>query len=312
MTPMQAGKPPELPSGEQYESQHGGQRAVIVEVGAGIREYEVDGQPLLDGYTEQEMVGGGRGAVLAPWPNRLRDGAYELDGQTYQLGLSEPDKRNAIHGLVRWANWLCAAREPAAVRMRLLLHPRVGYPFAISMEVEYRLSDRGLSVSATARNVGQQRAPYGIAHHPYLTAGTELVDEAELQVPASAYLELDDRAVPTGRLLPVEGTDYDFRQPRKIGGLKLDTPFAQLTPYPDGLARVHLNGRRQLSLWFDRNFEFVQAFTGDTVQPPSRRRQGLAVEPMTCAPDAFHNGLGLRVLEPGESLTTTWGLTIND
>ena len=306
MTPMQPGGPSELPSGEQYELRRGSQRAVVVEVGAGIREYEVDGQPVLDGYPGDEMVGGGRGAVLAPWPNRIRDGSYELDGQSYQLGLTEADKHNAIHGLVRWANWVCASHDPSSVRMRLLLHPQPGYPFTLSLEAEYSLAEAGLRVSLTARNVGPSRAPYGIGHHPYLRPAAGLVDGAQLQVPARSWLELDERGIPTGQTRPVEGSDYDFRRPRAIGGIKLDTPYAGLERDADGLARVRLDGT---TLWLDGSFEFVQIFTGDTVQPASRRRQGLAVEPMTCAPDAFHNGLGLRVLDPGQSLTTSWGIS---
>ena len=306
MMPMQPGKPPELPSGEQYELRHGSQRAVVVEVGAGIRWYEVDGQPVLDGYPEDEMAGGGRGAILAPWPNRIRDGAYELDGQSYQLALTEADKRNAIHGLVRWANWSCAAHNADSVRMRLLLHPQPGYPFTLSFEAQYRLTDGGLRVSVTARNVGSSHAPYGIGHHPYLRSASGLVDLSQLRVPARSWLELDERGIPTGRALPVEGSDYDFRRSRTIGGLKLDTPYTELERDPDGLTRVQLDG---VTLWLDAGFDYVQVFTGDTVQPPARRRQGLAVEPMTCAPDAFHSGRGLHVLDPGQSLTTSWGVS---
>ncbi len=306
MTPMQPGKPPELPSGEQYESRAGNQRAVVVEVGAGLRLYEVAGEPVIDGYPEDEMVRGGRGAILAPWPNRLRDGKYELDGQTYQLGLTEADKRNAIHGLVRWANWTCVERESDRVRMALTLHPQPGYPFCLAFAVVYALSVSGLTVSVTATNVGYKRAPYGIGHHPYFTAGTALVDEAELELKADAYLELDDRGIPSGSLPRVHGTHFDFREPRHIRTLLLDTPYADL----HRPAKVVLQGKRTVTLWMDDNFQFVQVFTGDTVSPASRRRQGVAVEPMTCAPDAFNNGLGLRVLEPGESLTTTWGVSV--
>jgi len=305
MTPMQPGKPPELPSGEQYELRHGSQRAVVVEVGAGLREYEVAGQPVLDGYPEGEMVGGGRGAVLAPWPNRIANGAYELDGQRYQLALTEADHHNAIHGLVRWANWSCAGHEQHSVRMRLLLHPQPGYPFTLSFEAEYALGDGGLSVSVTARDVGAARAPYGIGHHPYLRASGGLVDGARLALPAATRLELDERGIPTGTTAAVEGSEYDFREQRPIGSLKLDTPYTDLARDPDGLARVRLDG---VTLWLDGSFGWLQVFTGDTVQPPERRRQGLAVEPMTCAPDAFHNGWGLRVLEPGQALTTRWGI----
>ncbi|HLG73203.1 MAG TPA: aldose 1-epimerase family protein [Chloroflexota bacterium] len=307
---MQPGKPPELPSGEQFEIRHGNQRAVVVEVGAGLRLYEVDGQPVLDGYAEDEMVASGRGAILAPWPNRLRDGSYEFAGQKYQLPITEVDRHHANHGLVRWANWTCAGHDADRVRMALTLHPQPGYPFCLAFTAEYTLSDAGLEVGVTAVNIGERRAPYGIGHHPYLTAGTSLVDDASLSLPASAYFEVDDRLIPTGKLLPVDGTAYDFRQPKRIGELVLDTPYAQLARDDDGLARVRLSGQRTVTLWLDSSFYYVQAFTGDTVTP-SRRRQGLAIEPMSCAPDAFNNGLGLRVLEPGESLPTTWGISVS-
>lgn len=308
---MQAGNPPELPSGEQYEIRHAGQRAVVVEVGAGLRLYEVDGETVLDGYPEHEMVGGGRGAILVPWPNRLRDGSYELDGQKYQLALTEAERRHAIHGLVRWANWTCAGHEASHVRMALTLHPQPGYPFCLSLQADYELTNAGLRVSVTARNIGDKRAPYGIGHHPYLTTGDEMVDDIELQFPAGAYFELDERAIPTGKLLPVHGTDLDFRRARRIGALQLDTPYAQLARDADGLVRVQLRGKRRVTLWLAEPFEYVQVFTGDTVQPTERRRRGLAVEPMTCAPDAFHNGLGLHILEPGEALTTSWGVGVS-
>lgn len=305
MTPMQAGKPPELPTGEQFELRLGGQRAVVVEVGAGIREYEVDGRAVLDGYSADEMVAAGRGAILAPWPNRIAGGAYTLDGQAYQLALTEADKRNAIHGLVRWVNWSCAGHNQDSVRMRLMLHPQPGYPFTLSFEAEYALTGSGLAVTVTARNVGSGRAPYGIGHHPYLRPSGALVDSASLRIPAAARLEVDERGIPAGGALPVEGSDHDFRRGRAIGELKLDTAYTGLARDADGRAHVQLDN---LDLWLDSSFEFIQIFTGDTVQPPARRRQGLAIEPMTCAPDAFRSGLGLRVLEPGDSLTTRWGV----
>src|SRR5438067_550672 len=119
----------EAPSGRQFEITLGDQRAIVVEVGGGIRLYEIAGHAVLDGYPEEEMVSGGRGAILAPWPNRLSDGAYQFDGARYQLGHTEPDRHNAIHGLVRWANWACAEQADSSLQMALMLHPQPGYPF---------------------------------------------------------------------------------------------------------------------------------------------------------------------------------------
>ena len=93
------------PSGAQYELRLGNQRAIVVEVGGGLREYEVDGQAVLDGYPVERMADGGRGQPLLPWPNRLRDGQYEFDGEHLQLPIEEVGRNNAIHGLTRWVNW---------------------------------------------------------------------------------------------------------------------------------------------------------------------------------------------------------------
>src|SRR5579875_1806009 len=90
------------PSGRQYLlTGPGGQRAVVVEVGGGLRDYAVGDQPVLDGYGEDELCSGGRGQILAPWPNRVGDGRYAWAGRDFQLPLTEVEHGNAIHGLVR-------------------------------------------------------------------------------------------------------------------------------------------------------------------------------------------------------------------
>lgn len=168
------------PSGEQFELACGNERAVVVEVGGGLRSY---GDVLL-GYDIDELCSAGRGQVLAPWPNRLAGGTYEFDGATYQLALSEPKSGSAIHGLVRWASWEAVEREESRVVMEHLLHPQPGYPFRVRLRVEYALLDDGLSVRTTAENVGERACPFGVGHHPYIACnvdelfGPEQLDEA--------------------------------------------------------------------------------------------------------------------------------------
>ena len=171
-----------FPSGEQIEIALGDQRAVVVEVGGGLRSYSAAGRDVLDGYGPDEMCPSGRGQVLIPWPNRLEDGSYEFEGERHQLPLDEPGSGNAIHGLVRWAGWTVAEREPHRVVMQHLLHARPGYPFSLALAIEYRLSEEGLVVQTTATNVGSQACPFGSGAHPYLSAGTPTVDSAVLHV----------------------------------------------------------------------------------------------------------------------------------
>ncbi|MDQ6856783.1 MAG: aldose 1-epimerase family protein [Candidatus Dormibacteraeota bacterium] len=298
------------PSGDQVDLRHGAHHAVIVEVSGGIRSYEVDGQSLVDGYAAGEMCTGARGQLLVPWPNRLRDGRYDFDGETFQVPLSEPDKMNAIHGFLRWEPWAITARSDDRVVMEHTLHPRAGYPFALHMAVEYRLDDQGLSCTPTATNVGERSCPYAFGVHPYLHVGTEPFEQCWLEAPAQRYLVNDERAIPTGAA-DVAGTRYDFRSRRQIAGAVVDTAF--LAPDRDdrGRAWVRLWNARQdrgVGLWMDERFPYYMLFTGDTLPEVDRRRQSIGVEPMTCAPNAFASGDGLITLAPGESSSGAWGI----
>jgi aldose 1-epimerase len=296
------------PSGAQVTLRHGPWEAVVVEVGGGLRSLTRDGAAVLDGYGPDEMAGGGRGQVLMPWPNRLAGGTYEWDGRRIQAPLSEPARGNAAHGLVRWSNWTATARSIERVTMRLRLHPQPAYPFALDLAVAYALGDDGLTVTVTAENAGDGPAPFGAGFHPYLTAGTARVDEAVLTVPADAWLPADDAGIPTGGHRPVAG-ELDLRDGRPIGGSVLDHCFTGLRRDRDGRATVTLGGPGgDVALWMDEAFGFVMVFTGDTL-PPGRRRRGVAIEPMTCAPDAFNSGDGLVVLDPGERCSGAWGIS---
>lgn len=297
-----------LPSGEQIELRAGDQRVVVVEVGAGLRSYTAGGRDVLDAYGPGEMASAGRGQVLMPWPNRIEDGAYEFGGSWHHLALTEPEGHNAIHGLVRWSAWSVADRTADRVVLEHSLHPQPGYPFSLALSIEYSLSDEGLRVISTATNVGREPCPFGSGAHPYLTLGTESVDDLILRAPGRTVLQADDRGLPA-EAAPVEGTEYDFREARPIGATKLDNPFTDLERDGDGLARVELrspkNGTR-LSLWLDESYPYLQLFTGDPL--PSISRRSLAVEPMTCAPNAFRTGEGVLVLGPGEATTASWGI----
>jgi aldose 1-epimerase len=181
----------------------------------------------------------------------------------------------------------------------------------LALRIEYRLGDDGLTVTTTARNVGARRAPYAAGYHPYLRLGTPRIDPLSLRIPARTRLEADDRGIPTGATHPVEGTPFDFTTERAIGDTQLDTAYTDLLRDDDGRARVVLadpsTGRR-VELWLDDTHPYLMIFTGDGLPQPDKRRTGLGVEPMTCAPNAFRNGLGLRALEPGEEFTTRWGI----
>lgn len=295
---------PISPSGEQIELTVEDQHLVVVGFGGGLRRYDVGDQSALDGYSIVSMCGSGRGQLLAPWPNRVQDGSYEFDGKRCQLAIDEPERQNAIHGLVRWSTWSVVAQESDRAVLEHRLHPTPGYPFTLDHRIEYSLDDDGLTVRVDATNVGEEACPYGFGAHPYLSGGDGLVDELELRVPAETALVSDERSIPIGRE-SVDGGELDFRASKPLGSIRLDHCFTDLVRGGDGRARVELGGRA--TLWVDESFPYVMVFTGDAL--PDVARRSVAVEPMTCAPNAFRSGDGLIRLEPGETHSGTWGIT---
>ena len=299
------------PSGAQYELAHDDQHVVVTEVGAGLRSYASEGHAVIDGYGSDELASSGRGQVLIPWPNRIAGGKYTWRGGELQLPLTEPEAGNAIHGLVRWAAWTPVEHEPSRLVMGHELHPQPGYPFALSLRIEYSLSDDGLRVTTTATNVGARPCPYGAGAHPYLFPGTPTVDTAILQLPARSVLGAGADGVPVAG--PVEGTEHDYQEARPVGPTILDHCFTDLERDADGLARVTLahpetgGSGGTISLWVDEHYRYLMLYTGDG--RPDVARRSLAVEPMTCPPQAFGSGEDVIELEPGASATGVWGLS---
>jgi aldose 1-epimerase len=303
-------------TGQQYQIAAGQYRATVTELGAGLRELLFGDRPVIAGYQADEMPPDGAGQLLAPWPNRIDGGRYTFSGAELQLALTEPAYGNAIHGLTRWMSWTPVWQDASAVLLRSARHGQDGYPFCLEIDAEYRLDPAsGLHVAITAHNYGGRAAPYGTGSHPYLTAGTPVVDACELTVPAASWLPTDDRGIPSGPPVAVEGTPYDFRKPRPIGATRLDHALTGLDRDADGRAWAHLTSHDRagagVALWAGTGYHWLQVFTGDTLGP-DRRRKAVAIEPMTCPPNAFVTADDLLVLEPGETVTHTWGIQVFD
>jgi aldose 1-epimerase len=296
------------PTGEQYEISSGHHRAIIVEVGATLRSFSVDGRDVVRGFGLQDMISGGRGQNLIPWPNRIRDGRYTFNGATQQLALTEPARHNASHGLARYLPWVLIDKKADAVTNRVRIHPQPGWPGTLESTITHQLTKDGLMVTVEATNLGASELPFGYGAHPYLTVGESMVDEIALTVPAASYLEVDDDRLLPHKLSPVQGTAYDLREGRVLGSMSLDTAMTDLARDSDGRWRVRLVlGDRYAELWGDETMRWTQVFTGGP-----KRDVSLAVEPMTCGPDAFNAGPthdDMKVLAPGEVFIGRWGIS---
>ncbi|TYB44613.1 aldose 1-epimerase family protein [Actinomadura chibensis] len=293
-------------TGEQYALSAGPYQAVVTEAGAALRELTHEGRPVVLPHGADEPAPAAYGQLLIPWPNRVDRGRYEFAGAAHQLDVSEPERDCALHGLVRWAPWRAAEHDPDRVRLAYRLLGSAGYPFRLDLEAEYTLDAAdGLTVRVTARNTGPVTAPYGHGAHPYLTVG-EPIDGCAVTLLADRYLPVDDRKIPSGPSEDVTGTLYDLRTGPLLDGRRIDNAYAELNRDGEGRAWVVLSGAgRTARLWVDEAHPWIEIYTGDDAPDP---RCGLGVEPMTCPPNAFATGEGVRSLRPGDEFTGAFGI----
>ncbi|RZU33847.1 aldose 1-epimerase family protein [Blastococcus saxobsidens] len=282
-----------------------GDAVLVVDLrGGALRRVAVGDWEVLDGYPAGGVAPGWRGAVLLPWPNRIRHGRWSWEGEDLQLDVQSPEEPHAIHGLLSWQPWTVLDRADRSVTVGTTVQPHPGYPFRLAAAVDHALTAEGLTCTLRVRNTGDRPAPFGAGMHPYLSLGATAdggIGDAELTVPARTELVLDG-GMPTGERQPFDGAVG------RIGDRPLDTPLTDLDRDSDGWARVRVAGAAgRLELGLDAAWPWLQVYTGDTL-PPGQWRRSIAVEPMTCPPNAFADGADLIVLDPGQQWSGTWTL----
>ncbi|MCW4456762.1 aldose 1-epimerase family protein [Microbacterium sp. MPKO10] len=297
-------------SGRQITLRHGDYSASIASIGASLRALQYAGRDLVVPFDADDVRPAYRGATLVPWPNRVVDGRYAWRGAEHQLALTEPARGHALHGLGAWLDYGIVEQTDDAVTLGAAIPAQDGYPFALDVAVAFRLDADGLHTAVTATNRGDQAAPFGTGPHPYLVAGEGRVDDWAATIPAENVLTVtEDRLIPTG-LEPVEGTRFDFRFAHAIGDTFIDHAYTQLARDAEGIAAVQLRSPSGtgVEMTWDDACPWVQVHTADRDDAPEISRIGLAVEPMTCPPDAFNSGTDLITLDPDASATASWSI----
>jgi aldose 1-epimerase len=299
------------PTGEQFvlkrSTSLGDAEAIITQVGASLRTLRIGGLDLTQPYPEYSMPPFGDGIVLVPWPNRVKDGFWSLDGVAQQLDITEPARHNAIHGLLRFAAYRVAEMHDDSVTLEATVFPQHGYPFLLETSVTYQLTDDGISVTHRITNESDSLAPAAIGTHPFFQIGDVDTDDLTLTVHASTRFPVDER-LNVDAEIAVEGTDYDLRGGRRVADLQLDDAFGGVTTDDQVSAVLTAEDGRSVALWQDENFPYVQVFTTREFPRGTGTVTAIAIEPMTAPADAFNSGQSLRWLEPGETWQATWGV----
>lgn len=252
---------------------------------------------LIDSYASLEDCKDGirknfKGVKLSPYVCRLGGGKYTLGGRTYQMEKNSL-AGEAIHGLLYDRAFKENRRKISDNSATLQLQidykgEDAGYPFPYRCQVEYSIyRDNRLTMDTWITNLSDTAIPVVDGWHPYFRTGTK-VDELELQFTAEAFVEFDTDLIPTGKLLPYR----EFNQMKKIGNIQLDNSF--LLDISDKQPRCVLSDpMKKISVEFypDPAYQVLQLYI-----PP--QRDSIAIELLSGVPDAFNNGMGLKMLQP--------------
>jgi aldose 1-epimerase len=296
-----------IATGRQVDLVLGDWTATVTELAAGLRLLAHGDVHLTQTYPADRLPPWACGIVLAPWPNRVRDGLWHLDGAPQQLDITEPKTGNASHGLLRNTGYRVAERDASSTRLEAGVFPQHGWPFRLDTSVTYTLTGDALRVEHGVTNLSDAPAPYAVGAHPYLTISDVPTEELELLVRAATRIETDAASIPVGRH-PVDGTASDLRGGVRLGDVSLDACFTDLTLLDSSAAQLRAPDGRLVELVQDAGWDYLQVFTQPAFPTPDGDVLAVALEPMTAPADALNSGDGLRWLEPGESWSGGWGI----
>lgn len=187
----------------------------------------------------------------------------------------------------RLASWWINSHKSLVLH---ILPPSYGYPFALISQVIYSLdATTGLSVEIISQNIGDKPAPYGVGVHPYLTCDLAPVDDYTLQLPAKEVL-LSIHSLTHQRYYASMSWIWTIPSNKKIGDKRIDHTFKT---YSERWEAKIINHQQELAVSLCSDQPWLQVYSGEKLN-----RRGLAIEPMSCPPNAFNSGIDLLLLKP--------------
>lgn len=281
-------------------------KATVRTNGGGLSSLTFKGRNLVEPFNEFDTRPLFRGDLLAPWPNRIADGHYKFENISFNLEINETSRKNALHGLLLKLEWEVVKVTSDTVSLISNTQANNLYLSDLQFTVTYTLSLKGLEWQLVAHNKGTKNVPYGVSIHPYLIADpASQLDKWSLKLPASQSMNVDEEGLLPLGIEDVDQADFNFNKSRIIGSQFIDHAFKINKNSSNQVIEVVAPSGKGVAIKYGSEALWIQIHTADR-DGGENSREALAVEPMTCPPDAFNSGIDLIVLKPGESHCATW------
>lgn len=285
--------------------------ATVSNVGAALKNLKVNGTEIITPTTGHDLNPYADGIVMAPWANRIDHGKWKLNGKELQLKITDIELDNAIHGLVSQKFFEFSKQNQSSVRLWTDISNTAGYPFDLSVWVEYRLTSNGIKVTHGATNKGTDRAPFVVGAHPLFQISGTPTEHLEIKSAARSVDLVNERKIPIGKK-KIASTQFDISDWRELSTCDFDHGFGDLVRDDQGLAHHYLRSPKGelLDIWQSPEFKYAFIFTPDNFynNADPTLRKAIAIEPQTGPANAFNSNEDLIWLEPDQVFEASWGV----
>lgn len=249
----------------------------------------------------------GASFVMAPWTNRVDNARFSFQGTEYELGANHPDG-TAIHGTARELPWSISDRSPLSARLTLdtrsvPLGATTSFPFHYGASQRFELGEDSLSIDLSITNLGESPMPCGCGQHPYFSRALfKSNDLLTIKAPVTGHYP-SEHQIPTGA--PI---DDDFCTALREGDSFIGSELDQVFTMNNDPIELHWSKSDvRLSIECSQTLGHLVVFT--PLAAPF-----VCVEPTSMANNGFNakdpSAVGVRVLDPGETLETSMTLRI--
>ena len=246
------------------------------------------------------------GEILAPWPNRIASGKYQFEGKSFEVPASD-GLGNALHGLLHGVDAEVVSQQADSVTMDFEIEPSSFYPGQIKVSVVYKMTEAGLEVTQSATNAGKNSAPVGLGAHAYFA----VTENTRLFVPAAEVARREPNMISSAQdqlgTIGMSNTTATL-----VSELELDHEFSKLAKNAEIASTLLVEPDGSGVVVWQKQADYQMIYISQNLPFDSGPARAVAIEPQTCAVDAFNNHRGLSVLAPGETLVLNWGVGLVD
>ena len=264
--------------------------------GASLQELKLFGRTLIKNLCPLEYKNTYASSILFPFANRIKDGTYTYNNETYKFPVNEVPNNNALHGLVfdKTFDVIDETTTENSASVKLLYKEdkkSEGFPFTYSIQLEYRITETTLDLNVEVKNTDSETFPFTLGWHPYFLSSN--LSESLLSFESTKKMVFSERMITT------ETTNNPDPSEMLLKDKQLDDCW-ELDKTEVEFATPNYN----LSINSSEENCFLQAYTPPLVNV-------IAIEPTTGVSDSFNNKIGLKTLAPNATYQLDWSLKLN-